>query len=82
VWQEAFRKLFKHAGIDGHPHRWRHTFAKNLLVAGVSLETVSTLLGHRKLAITERYYSRFVPERQAAIDASVRKTWALAGHSN
>jgi integrase len=28
VWQEAYRKLFKHAEMEGHPHRFRHTFAK------------------------------------------------------
>jgi site-specific recombinase XerD len=53
VWQEAYRKLFKHAGVNGHPHRFRHTFAKNFLLSGVPLETVCLLLGHRKLAITE-----------------------------
>jgi len=65
VWQEAYRKLFKHAQMEGHPHRFRHTFAKNLRVNEVPLETVSLLLGHRKLAITEKHYARFVPERQA-----------------
>jgi integrase/recombinase XerC len=80
VWQEAYRKLFKHAGIVGHPHRFRHTFAKNLLVNEVPLETVSLLLGHRKLAITEKHYARFVPERQALIESQVRKTWARVGH--
>jgi site-specific recombinase XerD len=80
VWQEAYRKLFKHAGITGHPHRFRHTFAKNLLVNEVPLETVSLLLGHRKLAITEKHYARFVPERQALIESQVRKTWARTGH--
>jgi site-specific recombinase XerD len=67
VWQEAYRKLFKHAGIKGHPHRFRHTFAKNLLLSGVPLETVSLLLGHKKLAITEKHYARFVP-RATGID--------------
>ena len=38
---------------------------------------MSTLLGHRKLAITERYYAQFVPERQDAIDSQVRKSWAV-----
>ena len=69
------------AGIAGHPHRFRHTFAKNLLVNGVSLETVSLLLGHKRLAITEKHYSRFVPERQAAIEARVKKSWARTGHT-
>ena len=68
MWQEAYRKLFKHAGIPGHLQRLRHTFAKNLLVSEVPLETVSLLLGHKKLAITEKHYARFVPERQALID--------------
>jgi len=81
VWQEAFRKLFKQAGVEGHPHQFRHTFAKNLLVAEVPLETVSVLLGHRKLAITEKHYARFVPERQASIDRQVRKSWARGGHA-
>jgi integrase len=80
VWQEAYRKLFKHAGMEGHPHRFRHTFAKNLLVNEVPLETVSLLLGHQKVAITEKHYARFVPERQALIESQVRKTWARVGH--
>jgi hypothetical protein len=46
----------------------------------VPLETVSLLLGHRKLAITEKHYARFVPERQALIESQVRKTWARTGH--
>lgn len=81
VWQEAYRKLFKQAGITGHPHRFRHTFAKNLLLAEVPLETVSLLLGHKKLSITEKHYARFVPERQALIEAQIRKSWARTGHN-
>jgi integrase len=78
---EAYRKLFKHAGLVGHPHRFRHTFAKNLLLSGVPLETVSLLLGHKKLAITEKHYARFVPERQALIEDQVRKSWSRVGHT-
>jgi hypothetical protein len=37
------------------------------------LETVSLLLGHRKLAITEKHYARFVPERQALIETKSGK---------
>jgi integrase/recombinase XerC len=81
VWQEAYRKLFKHAGLAGHPHRFRHTFAKNLLVNEVPLETVSLLLGHKRIAITEKHYARFVPERQATIEAQIRKSWARSGHT-
>ncbi len=37
------------------PHMLRHTFAKNLVDQGVSLDQVATLLGHRSLTTTARY---------------------------
>ncbi len=37
------------------PHMLRHTFAKNLVDSGVSLDQVATLLGHRSLTTTARY---------------------------
>jgi site-specific recombinase XerD len=37
------------------PHMLRHTFAKNLVDAGVSLDQVATLMGHRSLTTTARY---------------------------
>jgi intergrase/recombinase len=49
-----------------------------LLINEVPLETVSLLLGHKKLAITEKHYARFVLERQALIEAQIQEntgTW-------
>lgn len=45
------------AGVPGrhHPHKWRHTFATELLRAGVDLHTVQRLLGHTTVASTVRY---------------------------
>jgi site-specific recombinase XerD len=37
------------------PHVLRHTFAKNLIDAGVSIDHVAQLLGHRNLSTTARY---------------------------
>ena len=61
--------------MPGHPHQFRHTFAKRLLIAGVPVGTVAILLGHRKVAITEKHYSRWITERQAIVDAAVRGSW-------
>jgi len=47
-----------HARVNGaHPHRFRDSFAVALLESGASLETVSTLLEHSSIRITDRHYS-------------------------
>ncbi len=58
------------AGIGGrhHPHRWRHTYATELLRAGVDLHTVQRLLGHSRLATTERYLHLVDDDLQRSID--------------
>jgi integrase len=57
-WRRSLRKLFSLAGVDGgHPHRFRDTFAVELLMASVPLERVSILLGHSSVRVTEKHYS-------------------------
>jgi integrase/recombinase XerD len=68
-WRARLFKIFKKANIvNGQSHRFRDTYAVDLLQAGVSLENVSTLLGHRSIRITERHYSPWVKTRQDALD--------------
>lgn len=57
-WQAKLKKLFEKAELpDGRAHRFRDTFAVELLLAGVPLERVSVLLGHTSIRITERHYA-------------------------
>jgi integrase/recombinase XerD len=80
IWQRSLAKIFDTAGIgNGHAHRFRDTFAVNLLQSGVSLETVSILLGHSSLKITERHYAPWVKSRQIALTAEIEKAWKLSG---
>jgi integrase len=53
---------------NGHPHRYRDTFAKALLVAGKSIRTVQLLLGHTSIKTTEKSYAAFVPAYQESLD--------------
>jgi len=54
--QYVASKYAYQARLDGvTPHTLRHTFAKNLVDAGVSLDKVATLLGHKNLNTTRMY---------------------------
>jgi integrase/recombinase XerD len=53
----------------------RDTFAVEMLLAGVPLDQVSILLGHKSVKITEKHYSPWVKARQEQLASSVRKAW-------
>jgi len=54
--QRAVLRFAKEAGLKNvTPHTLRHSFAKALIDAGVSLEKVATLLGHSNLNTTRIY---------------------------
>ena len=55
----------------------RDTFAVEMLLAGVPLEQVSILLGHRSIKITEKHYAPWVKARQEQLAANVRKAWSV-----
>ena len=60
-----------------HPHMFRDTFAVEMLLAGVPLEQVSVLLGHKSVKITEKHYAPWVKARQELLAANVRKAWTI-----
>lgn len=82
-WQRSYRRLFKLLDLknpDGtsrrcYPHMFRDTFAVELLLAGVSLDQVSILLGHKSIKTTEKHYSPFVKARQEQLIEAVKKAW-------
>jgi len=82
-WQRSYRRLFELAALkrlDGtlkrcFPHMFRDTFAVEMLLAGVPLEQVSILLGHKSVKITEKHYAPWVKARQEQLEQNVRKAW-------
>ncbi len=50
------------------PHQLRHTFCKNLIDAGVSLEKVAILAGHDNLETTRRYCTPSEQDLAAAVE--------------
>jgi integrase len=76
-WRPTFRTLFRLAAIkDGHPHRFRDTFAVELLMSGVPLERVSVLLGHTSIRVTEKHYAPWIRARQEQLEADLERSWA------
>jgi integrase len=79
-WQRSLAKLFKLAGVKGHAHMFRDTFAVDLLSNGVSLENVAALLGHSDIRVTQKHYAPWVKSRQVELEKAVMKTWEKPHH--
>lgn len=67
----AIARLGKIAGIHAHPHRFRDTFAVEMLTKGASLREVQLLLGHTSIKTTEKHYAPYVAAHQALLDRAV-----------
>ena len=68
----TIRRVLKRAKVtDGHPHRFRDTFAVELLKNGVPLHTVQLLLGHTSIKTTEKHYAPYVASMQRLLDEAV-----------
>jgi len=75
-WQGRLQKLSEYSGVsEVRAHRFRDTFAVELLLAGVPIERVAILLGHTSMRVTEKHYSPWICERQEQAEADVRRTW-------
>ena len=68
--QRGFIPALQRAGVRRvRFHDLRHSFASNLLAAGVDIVTVSKALGHANVQITLTTYAHAVPKpRQGASD--------------
>jgi site-specific recombinase XerD len=58
----------------GHPYQLRHTFVKDQLDHGASLERIAELLGNT-YKVVEKHYSAWVADRQRILDETVRASW-------
>jgi integrase/recombinase XerD len=77
-WQQSLRKLCEIATVQGgHAHRFRDTFAVELLLAGVPIDHVSILLGHSSVKSTEKSYAPREKARQEQLEAAVMKSWPV-----
>ncbi len=57
---QILKRLAKKKSVEIHnPHAFRHGFARGLLENGAGLATVSDLMGHEDIYVTDRFYARW-----------------------
>ncbi len=72
--ESALRKLASHLTHEGQPylvtpHQFRHSIATDMIEQGVDIYTVKEFLGHKSLAMTEKYVKVYLSSLKARYDA-------------
>lgn len=71
--RRTIQRLGTIAEVHAHPHRFRDSFAVELLSQGADIRTVQKLLGHDSVRTTEKHYAHFVLAHQKILDSAAAK---------
>jgi integrase len=69
TFERAFARILRKAGLSPHysPKSLRHTYASLMISEGANMLYVSRQLGHASVAITEKHYTRWIPQAVPAV---------------
>lgn len=68
--KDLFDRLSRKCAVRARPHMLRHSFATELVAAGVSLDVVQQLLGHVSMNSTARYLHANPDRLRAAVEGA------------
>jgi integrase/recombinase XerD len=79
-YQRSLQRILKYANVQrAFPHLFRHTFITNMLSAGVPVDEVAVLAGHRSSKVAMKSYNHWIKARQDTLESHVKKSWAQLG---
>jgi len=66
---QILKRLKAKAGVTGrvNPHSFRHNFARQYLLSGGDLSTLSDILGHESVEVTNQFYAIFTEQELARL---------------
>ena len=68
-------RVFVNAKVDGNVKDLRCTFASNAVMSGMPIYTVSKLLGHHDVKITEKHYAHLAPDYMGNAITMLQPKW-------
>lgn len=72
--RELFRYHRKRARVEkANPHRFRHTFASDMIRAGVPLHVLMRLMGHTQIHMTMRYVNLSAEDVRQEFERALRR---------
>lgn len=76
--REIFRYHRKKSGIEkGNPHRFRHTFAADMVRVGVTLPVLMRIMGHTKIQMTMRYVNLSAEDVRKEFEQAIQRRMEL-----
>lgn len=70
-------RVFSLAKVDCNVKDMRSTFASNAAMSGIPIYTVSKLLGHHDVKITEKHYAHLAPDYMGNAITMLQPKWEL-----
>lgn len=82
--REVLRRWKKRVGVTGriNPHAWRHTFAREFLTDGGDLASLSDIMGHSDVKVTQQSHAIFLTDELQAKHDQHSPLARLAGSAN
>ena len=68
-------RVFSKAKVKGNVKIFRSTFASNAVMSGMPIYTVSKLLGHYDVKITEKHYAHLAPDYMSNAITMLQPKW-------